>query len=50
MNGKTPDELMAASVKPELIPFKFFSGNRPTNSFLVKVITPFTLGQLNCTL
>ena len=46
MNGRTPDELLAAHVKPELIPFKFFSGNRPTNSFLIKLITPFTLGQL----
>jgi glucose-6-phosphate isomerase len=46
MNGRTPDELLAAHVKPDLIPFKFFSGNRPTNSFLVKMITPYTLGQL----
>jgi glucose-6-phosphate isomerase len=46
MNGRTPEELLAAHVKPELIPFKFFSGNRPTNSFLIKLITPFTLGQL----
>jgi len=46
MNGKTPEELISAGVKPELIPYKFFSGNRPTNSFLVKLITPYTLGQL----
>jgi glucose-6-phosphate isomerase len=46
MNGRTPDELLAAHIKPELIPFKFFSGNRPTNSFLIKLITPYTLGQL----
>jgi glucose-6-phosphate isomerase len=46
MNGRTPDELLAAQVKPELIPYKFFSGNRPTNSFLIKMITPYTLGQL----
>jgi glucose-6-phosphate isomerase len=46
MNGRSPDELLAAHVKPELIPFKFFSGNRPTNSFLIKLITPYTLGQL----
>jgi glucose-6-phosphate isomerase len=46
MNGRTPDELIAARVKNELIPFKFFSGNRPTNSFLIKSITPFSLGQL----
>ena len=27
-------------------PFRVFEGNRPTNSFLIKKITPFTLGQL----
>ena len=27
-------------------PFRVFEGNRPTNSFLLKKITPFTLGQL----
>ena len=30
----------------KLLPYKVFAGNRPTNSFLVKKITPFTLGQL----
>lgn len=29
-----------------VLPYKVFEGNRPTNSFLVKKITPFTLGQL----
>lgn len=29
-----------------IVPFKIFEGNRPTNSFLVKEITPYTLGQL----
>ena len=27
-------------------PFRIFEGNRPTNSFLIKKITPYTLGQL----
>jgi glucose-6-phosphate isomerase len=27
-------------------PFRKFEGNRPTNSILIKKITPFTLGQL----
>lgn len=27
-------------------PYRIFEGNRPTNSFLVKKMTPFTLGQL----
>ncbi|RYY55594.1 MAG: glucose-6-phosphate isomerase [Chitinophagaceae bacterium] len=54
MNGKTEAEVEAELSKqglsPEqvkkLVPFKVFSGNRPTNSFLVKKITPYTLGQL----
>ena len=54
MNGKTPEEARAELVKAglsddaiaKLLPFKVFEGNRPTNSFLVKKITPFTLGQL----
>ncbi|HMC86807.1 MAG TPA: hypothetical protein VKI61_14865 [Chitinophagaceae bacterium] len=54
MNGKTPQEAKAelekAGMEPEaiskLLPHKVFEGNRPTNSFLVKEITPFTLGQL----
>ncbi|RYY62125.1 MAG: glucose-6-phosphate isomerase [Chitinophagaceae bacterium] len=54
MNGKTEDEVTAELKKQgladdeiaKLVPFKVFSGNRPTNSFLVKKITPYTLGQL----
>lgn len=54
MNGKTSEEvkeeLINAGKKMEeierLLPFKVFTGNRPTNTFLVKQITPFTLGQL----
>ncbi|MCG7491493.1 glucose-6-phosphate isomerase [Vibrio sp. Of14-4] len=30
----------------DLVPFKVFEGNRPTNSILVKQITPRTLGNL----
>jgi glucose-6-phosphate isomerase len=46
MNGKTAEECVAEGIPAELIPYKKFPGNRPTNSFLVKEITPFTLGQL----
>ena len=46
MNGKTGQELEAEKVPAALIPYKMFSGNRPTNSFLIKEITPFTLGEL----
>jgi glucose-6-phosphate isomerase len=54
MNGKTHEEVAAelkASGKTaeeieKLAPFKEFEGNRPTNSILVKKITPRTLGSL----
>ncbi|HVU94661.1 MAG TPA: glucose-6-phosphate isomerase [Puia sp.] len=46
MNGKTEEECKAEGVPPALIPYKKFAGNRPTNSFLIKEITPFTLGEL----
>jgi glucose-6-phosphate isomerase len=38
--GKNPDEVA------RLAPFKIFEGNRPTNSILLKKVTPFSLGQL----
>lgn len=54
MNGKTREEVIAElknSGKTDeeiekLAPFKEFDGNRPTNSFLAKKITPRTLGSL----
>ncbi len=46
MNGKTKEELETEKVPAALVPYKLFSGNRPTNSFLIKEITPFTLGGL----
>lgn len=46
MNGKSSEEVKAEGVKEELIPYKVFEGNRPTNSILVKKITPFSLGEL----
>ena len=38
--GKTLDQVK------ELVPFKVFEGNRPTNSILFKSLTPKTLGAL----
>ena len=46
MNGKTKEEVIAEGVEEKLIPYKIFAGNRPTNSILVRKITPFTLGEL----
>ncbi|WP_028023453.1 glucose-6-phosphate isomerase [Enterovibrio calviensis] len=52
--GKTREQVEAefvaagktAAEVAELVPFKVFEGNRPTNSILVKQITPRTLGNL----
>lgn len=54
MNGKSEEEAQAELEKQglsaeeiaRLLPFKIFKGNRPTNSFIVKKVTPFTLGEL----
>ncbi|MBN8787796.1 MAG: glucose-6-phosphate isomerase, partial [Terrimonas sp.] len=52
MNGKALGEVenelskLSEEEKKKIAPFKVFEGNKPTNSFLVKEITPFTLGQL----
>ncbi len=54
MRGKTTDEARAELEKqglpPDriqaLVPHKCFSGNRPTNSFLLERITPRSLGRL----
>ena len=54
MNGKDEEEVqkeLEASGKDKkeielLLPFKVFEGNRPTNSFLLKKITPRNLGML----
>ena len=46
MNGKTKEQCIAEGVPENLLAYKVFEGNRPTNSFLVKKITPFVLGEL----
>jgi glucose-6-phosphate isomerase len=54
MNGKSENdvkiELMKADKKEDdikkLAPFKLFEGNKPSNSFLLKQVTPYTLGSL----
>ena len=52
MNGKTEKEVkaelkdMSEEQAKKLVPFKEFQGNKPTNSFLLKEITPQSLGGL----
>jgi glucose-6-phosphate isomerase len=54
MNGKTETEVKDELVKAgktedeikKLTPYKVFEGNKPTNSILIKQLTPYTLGSL----
>ena len=54
MMGKSEDEVrtelsqqgLSADEMARLVPHKVFTGNRPTNSFFFKKLTPHTLGQL----
>ena len=54
MNGKDKEEVVAELTKAgktheqieKLAPFKVFEGNRPTNSILLKKVTPYSLGSL----
>lgn len=47
MNGKTLEEVQNESNgEPNVMTFRQFSGNRPTNSILLKQVTPYTLGRL----
>jgi glucose-6-phosphate isomerase len=54
MNGKTKEQVVAelenaglsAEAVTKLAPFKVFEGNKPTNSILLKKLTPEVLGSL----
>ncbi len=54
MNGKSEEEAEKELAKmgltnyeiAKLLPYKIFTGNKPSNSFLLDKITPFTLGEL----
>lgn len=54
MNGKSLEEVQTEMTKvgkpaeeiEKIAPHRVFEGNRPTNSILVKQITPYTLGQM----
>lgn len=54
MNGKTAEEAslelqnsgVASEFIKQLVPFKVFEGNKPTNTLLIDQLTPKTLGSL----
>ncbi len=54
LNGKTQEQVVAefekqgvsSDIYDSLVPFKVFSGNKPTNTLLIQKLTPFSLGSL----
>ncbi|WP_157206867.1 glucose-6-phosphate isomerase [Mariniflexile maritimum] len=46
MNGKTEAEVKAEGASAELLPFKIFQGNKPTNTIFINQLTPESLGKL----
>ena len=46
LNGKTEAEVKAEGATGDLIPFKVFKGNKPTNTIFINKLTPESLGKL----
>lgn len=44
--GRSRTEVIAEGTKTNLVPFKTFDGNRPSNTLLGEQLTPYTLGAL----
>ncbi len=46
LNGKTEAEVIAEGTQKDIIPFKVFKGNKPTNTIFINKLTPESLGKL----
>ncbi|GAA3600680.1 glucose-6-phosphate isomerase [Flavivirga amylovorans] len=46
LNGKTEKEVIAEGTRSDIIPFKVFKGNKPTNTIFINKLTPESLGKL----
>ncbi|MFN7572442.1 MAG: glucose-6-phosphate isomerase [Betaproteobacteria bacterium] len=44
--GKTPEQLRAEGCPEHLVPHRAFEGNRPSNTLLLRELTPYALGTL----
>jgi glucose-6-phosphate isomerase len=44
--GKTEEDVREEGTGDDLVPFKVFEGNRPTNTIMAEKLTPRVLGQL----
>jgi glucose-6-phosphate isomerase len=46
LNGKTKAEVIAEGTQSDIIAFKVFKGNKPTNTLFIDKLTPESLGKL----
>ncbi|UKM65802.1 glucose-6-phosphate isomerase [Flavobacteriaceae bacterium GSB9] len=46
LNGKTEQQVIAESTQSNVIAFKVFKGNKPTNTIFINKLTPESLGKL----
>ncbi|GAA4235201.1 glucose-6-phosphate isomerase [Postechiella marina] len=46
LNGKTEAEVVAEGTKEDIVPFKVFKGNKPTNTIFINKLSPESLGKL----
>ena len=44
--GKTAEQVQAEGTPDWLVPHRVFEGNRPSNTIMAEVLTPYVLGQL----
>ena len=44
--GQTLEEVRAAGIAEDLVPYKVFPGNQPSNTLLLPSLTAYSLGQL----
>lgn len=46
LNGKTEEEVISEGTHSDIIPFKIFKGNKPTNTIFINKLSPESLGEL----
>lgn len=46
LNGKSKKEVVSEGATGDLIPFKVFQGNKPTNTIFINKLSPESLGEL----
>jgi glucose-6-phosphate isomerase len=46
LNGKTKEQVISENTAENIVPFKVFEGNKPTNTIFINKLSPESLGKL----